>query len=96
MTVTIGSNVYSLVGVAVDTTNVSTAPNGISGALTLSGNVSVSDGTAANTVTAANGCNNRASVPARKYVVNHCVRHTDHVEPAGRSGETAAERGAGN
>jgi hypothetical protein len=55
MTVTIGSNVYTLTGVAVDGTNVSTAPNGVSGTLTLSGNVSVSDGTAANTVTAANG-----------------------------------------
>ena len=55
MTVTIGTNVYTLTGVAVDATNVSTAPNGVSGTLTLSGNVSVSDGTAANTVTAANG-----------------------------------------
>jgi hypothetical protein len=55
MTVTIGTNVYTLTGVAVDATNVSTAPNGVSGTLTLSGNVSVSDGTTANTVTAANG-----------------------------------------
>jgi hypothetical protein len=55
MTVTIGSSVYSIVSVAVDTTNVSTAPNGQSGVLTLSGNASVSDGTAGNTVTAANG-----------------------------------------
>jgi hypothetical protein len=55
MTVTIGSNVYTLVAVAVDATNLSAAPNGISGELTLSGNVSVSDGTAGNTVTAASG-----------------------------------------
>jgi len=55
MTVTIGSDVYTLVGVAIDATNVSTAPNGVSGALTLSGSVSVSDGTAGNTVTAASG-----------------------------------------
>ncbi|MDR3532824.1 MAG: DUF4043 domain-containing protein [Rhodopila sp.] len=55
MTVTIGSNAYTLVAVAVDSTNVSTAPNGMSGTLTLSGNVSVSDGAAGNTVTAANG-----------------------------------------
>jgi hypothetical protein len=55
MTVTIGSNVYTLVAVSVDATNISTAPNGTSGILTLSGNVSVSDGTGANTVTAANG-----------------------------------------
>ncbi len=55
MTVTIGSDYYTLIGVTVDATNVSTAPNGISGVLTLSSNVSVSDGTAGNTVTAANG-----------------------------------------
>ncbi|MGD0103395.1 MAG: DUF4043 domain-containing protein [Rhodopila sp.] len=55
MTVTVGSDVYTLVGVAIDATNVSTAPNGVSGALTLSGTVLVSDGTAGNTVTAASG-----------------------------------------
>jgi hypothetical protein len=55
MTVTIGSNAYSLVGAAIDAVNVSTAPNGVSGALTFSGNVSVSDGTVGNTVTAASG-----------------------------------------
>ena len=36
MTVTIGASVYSLVSVSVDATNVSTAPNGLSGTLTLS------------------------------------------------------------
>jgi hypothetical protein len=55
MTVTIGSNVYTLVGFSPDSINVSTAPNGISGTLTLSGNVSISDGTAGNTITAAGG-----------------------------------------
>jgi hypothetical protein len=55
MTVTIGANVYTLVSAAVDATNVSTAPNGVSGVLTLSGNVSVSDGTAGSTATAASG-----------------------------------------
>jgi hypothetical protein len=55
MTVTIGNNAYTLVSVSVDATNVSTAPNGISGTLTLSGNVSVSDGTTLNAVTAASG-----------------------------------------
>jgi hypothetical protein len=55
MTVTIGSDVYIVVAVAADTTNVSTAPNGVSGILTLSGNVSVADGTVTNTVTAASG-----------------------------------------
>jgi hypothetical protein len=56
MTVTIGAIVYTLVAAAPDITNVSTAPNGVSGTLTMSGSVSVSDGTAGNTVTAANGC----------------------------------------
>jgi hypothetical protein len=55
MTVTIGSDSYTLVGVAIDTTNVSTSPYGVSGVLTLATSVSVSDGTAGNTVTAASG-----------------------------------------
>jgi hypothetical protein len=55
MTVTVGSGAYSLVGVALDTVNVSTSPNGTSGALTFSGNLSVSDGTVGNTATAASG-----------------------------------------
>ncbi len=53
LTVTIGANVYTAVGATTDGTNVSTASGGISGVLTLSGNVSVADGTAGNTVTAA-------------------------------------------
>ena len=53
MTITVGSNTYSLIGVAVDQVNVSTAPAGLSGVLTLAGNVSVQDGTAGNTVQAA-------------------------------------------
>jgi hypothetical protein len=55
MTVTIGANAYTLVIAALDTTNVSTSPNGLSGTLTLSSNVSTSDGTAGNTVIAASG-----------------------------------------
>jgi hypothetical protein len=54
LTVTVGANAYTLVGVTPDVTNVSTAPNGVSGILTFSGNVSVSDGTAGNAATAAN------------------------------------------
>lgn len=54
LTVTIGANAYTLVGAVADATNVSTAPNGVSGVLTFSGNVSVSDGTAGNAATAAN------------------------------------------
>ncbi len=53
LTVTVGANAYTLVGVTVDAVNVSTAPGGVSGVLAFSGNVSVSDGTAGNTVTAA-------------------------------------------
>lgn len=45
ITVTVGSNVYTLTGVAADASNVSKAPDGISGTLTFSGNVTVADGT---------------------------------------------------
>jgi len=54
LTVTVGANGYTLVSVTVDGTNLSTAPNGTSGVLTFSGNVSVSDGTAGNAAIAAN------------------------------------------
>jgi hypothetical protein len=54
LTVAVGANAYTLVGAAADTTNVSTAPNGVSGVLTFTGNVSVSDGTSGNAVVAAN------------------------------------------
>lgn len=53
--VTVGANVYTLVGAAADTVNVTTAPGGISGLLTFSGPISVADGTAGNTVAAATG-----------------------------------------
>jgi hypothetical protein len=53
LVVTVGSNAYTLVGAAVDATNVSTAPGGISGSLTFSASVTVADATAGNTVTAA-------------------------------------------
>jgi hypothetical protein len=53
LTVTIGSDAYQLVGTSADSTNVSTAPNGISGTLTLASSVSVADGTAGNTVQSA-------------------------------------------
>lgn len=56
LTVTIGSNVYTAVAVSADATSASTAPNGISGVLTLSTNVTVGDGTAGNTVTASTAC----------------------------------------
>jgi hypothetical protein len=52
LTVTVGSNIYTLVGAVADATNVATAPNGTSGVLTFATSVSVADGTAGNTVTA--------------------------------------------
>ena len=53
MTVTIGENSYSVVGFDEDSPNVSTAPNGISGSLTLTSNVTVADATLGNAVIAA-------------------------------------------
>ena len=54
LTVTIGAGAYTVVGVAVDTVNLSTAPGGISGSLTLSGNCPVGDGALGNAVQASN------------------------------------------
>jgi hypothetical protein len=54
LSVQVGADTYTLVAATPDATNQSTAPNGVSGVLTFSGNVTVSDGTAGNTVTAAN------------------------------------------
>jgi hypothetical protein len=51
--VTVGADIYTLIGVAPDVNNVSTAPGGQSGQLTFNGSISVSDGTAGNTVQAA-------------------------------------------
>lgn len=53
LSVMLGADVYTLVGAAADTINVSTAPGGISGLLSFSTSVSVSDATAGNTVQAA-------------------------------------------
>ena len=53
LTVTVGSDAYTLVGAQADAVNVSTAPGGVSGVLTFSGNVTVADGTAGNAVVAA-------------------------------------------
>ncbi len=52
LTVTVGSNLYTLIGATADAVNVSTAPNGVSGVLTFSASVLVADATAGNTVTA--------------------------------------------
>lgn len=51
---TVGANTYTLIGAAADAVSTSTAPNGMSGTLTFSGNVSVSDGAAGSTVMAPN------------------------------------------
>ncbi|MCF3945296.1 DUF4043 domain-containing protein [Acidiphilium sp. AL] len=53
LTVTMGGGVYTLVSATPDVNNASTAPGGMSGQLTFSGNVSVSDGAAGNAVQAA-------------------------------------------
>ena len=53
LTVTIGQDVYTAVGATPDVTNVSTTWGGVSGVLTLSGSVSVADGTVGNTVLSA-------------------------------------------
>ena len=44
LTVTVGSDVYTLIGTSPDAVNVSTAPGGVSGTLTFSTNVTTSDG----------------------------------------------------
>lgn len=54
-TVSINGNSYTLTGTAADGSNVSTAPNGVSGTLTFSSNVAVADGTAGNSVIHYNG-----------------------------------------
>jgi hypothetical protein len=53
LSVTVGSDIYTLVGATADATSTSTTPNGISGTLTFSGNVAVADGTEYNSVLAA-------------------------------------------
>lgn len=53
MTAVFGAGSYSVTGATADGSNVSTAPNGISGTLTTSTNVSVANGTAGNAVVAA-------------------------------------------
>ena len=62
LTVTVGSDAYTLVGTSADAVNVSTTPGGISGTLTFSSAVTVADATALNTVTAAT-----ASAVVRPY-----------------------------
>jgi len=52
LAVTVGAGAYTLIGATADTVNVSTAPNGISGTLTFSSNVSVSDATLGKAVVA--------------------------------------------
>jgi len=52
LTVVVGSDTYTLVAATADTVNVTTAPGGISGVLTFSGNVSTGDGTLGSTVLA--------------------------------------------
>jgi hypothetical protein len=53
LSVTVGASLYTVVGVVPDAANISTAPNGVSGQLLFSGNVTVADGTTGNSVQAA-------------------------------------------
>ena len=53
LSVIVGAGVYACTGWSADGANVSTAPGGISGTLSFSSNVTVSDGTAANSVVSA-------------------------------------------
>ena len=53
MVVTVGADAYTLIGATADSTNVSTAPSGVSGTLTFTTNVTVSDGTTGQPVIAA-------------------------------------------
>ncbi|MBW4024953.1 MAG: DUF4043 domain-containing protein [Proteobacteria bacterium] len=53
LAVTLGSDIYTLIGATADATNTSTAPNGVSGTLTFGSNVTVADGTQNNSVMAA-------------------------------------------
>ncbi len=55
LTVVVGADSYTLINAVPDAVNISTTPGGISGALTFSGNVSVSDGTAGSSVLAGTG-----------------------------------------
>lgn len=51
--VTVGAEVYSLIGFLADSTNVSTVPGGVSGTLTFSSAVTVAEGTVGNAVVSA-------------------------------------------
>jgi hypothetical protein len=53
LSVTVGSDVYTLVSVTADATNISTSPLGISGTLTFGSSVTTADGALGNTVQAA-------------------------------------------
>ena len=72
LTVTVGSDAYTLVAAAADPVNASTAPNGVSGTLTFSGDVTTADAAAGATVQAAtasailrpNGGSNTSQVTA--------------------------------
>jgi hypothetical protein len=53
LTVTLGSDVYTLIGATADAVSTSSTPYGISGELTFSTNVTIADATVGNTVQAA-------------------------------------------
>ena len=81
LSVTIGSDIYTLIGAAPDVVNVSSAPNGISGSLTFSSNVTVADATAGNSVQSAtasvierpNACGNTSLLTASDTLTMSCL-----------------------
>ena len=90
LTVTVGANAYTLVGVAADVTNVSTAPNGVSGVLTFSGNVSVSRRHGGQCRDRGQCVGHRPAVAARPHRRADGHRHADDVQPAGCGRQAAA------
>lgn len=77
MTVVVGSNTYTLTGATADGSNVSTAPNGVSGTLTFSTNVTVADGTAGNAVIASIA---PAVVRPNSRATTAAVQATDYLD----------------
>ena len=81
LSVTIGSDIYTLIGAAPDVVNVSSAPNGISGSLTFSSNVTVADATAGNSVQSAtasvierpNACGNTSLLTTSDTLTMSCL-----------------------
>ena len=96
LTVTVGANAYTLVGVTADVTNVSTAPNGVSGVLTFSGNVSVSRRHGRQCRDGGQRLGGRPTIAARHHIGADRHRHADDGLSSGCGCQAAPERGAGD